>query len=181
MTEWPGLTVRRLLPEDAPAYRAARLAALIESPAAFFTRADEYARVPLAEVAARLGPGEDALTLGAFLGDELVGMVTLAREERRSRRHRAGLTGMAVLRRAQGHGVGRALLHAAIARARAMPGVSSLHLSVMETQAAARRLYASAGFTVWGSEPEGSDVGGVRLRAHWMWLPLEPPPTPRAD
>lgn len=172
MTEWPAVTVRRLLPGDAAAYHAARLAALRESPAAFFTRADEYARVPLPEVAARLRPGEDTLTLGALLAGELVGMVSVHREARRSRRHRAELTGMAVLRRAQGHGVGRQLLREAVARARAMPGVSSLHLGVVETQEAALRLYRSAGFAVWGTEPDGTEWDGVRLRVHGMWLPL---------
>ena len=47
---------------------------------------------------------------------------------------------------------------AAVAYARELPGVTSVHLVVTETQHAARRLYESLGFQYWGSEPEGLRV-----------------------
>ncbi|MDO4263082.1 MAG: GNAT family N-acetyltransferase [Deinococcus sp.] len=164
--------LRPLTPADAEAYRAARLQMLREAPAAFLTTAEEFAERPLDAVAERLRPDPENVTFGAWDGKELIGVCTLVREQRPRLRHRAEVFGMGVLARAQGQGVGRALLTAATAYARELPGVQSVHLFVMETQAPARRLYESLGFRVWGTEPHAMCIGGQLLRAHGMWLDL---------
>lgn len=112
------------------------------------------------------------MTFGAWADGELLGLATIAREERPRLRHRAGLYGVGVLAAAQGRGAGRQLVGAAVAYARELPGVTSVHLVVTETQHAARRLYESLGFQYWGSEPEGLRVDGKLIRAAMYWLDL---------
>lgn len=165
-------TIHPVLPADAEAYRAARLQMLHEAPAAFLTTAEEFATRPLKDVAARLIPNPSAVTFAAWDGDRVVGLVTLAREERPRSQHRANIFGMGVLASHQGLGLGRALLSTAIAYAHEMEGVKSLHLDVIETQQPARLLYESLGFKVWGTEPNTMCLDGQMLRAHAMWLDL---------
>ncbi|RTR25797.1 GNAT family N-acetyltransferase [Deinococcus radiophilus] len=168
-------TIRPLAPADTDAYHAARLQMLREAPSAFLTDAEEFATRPLSAVADRLKPNPNNITFGAWDGPELVGLVTLVREDSPRSCHRAHIYGMGVLERAQGQGVGGALLRTAVAYARELPGVLSLHLDVMETQEGARRLYESLGFQVWGTEPNAMCVGGQLLQAHAMWLDLSTP------
>lgn len=164
--------LRPLTPADAEAYRAARLQMLREAPRAFLTTAEEFAGRPLEAIAERLRPDPENVTFGVWDGTELVGLCTLVREQSPRLRHRADIFGMGVLNRAQGQGVGRALLTAAVAYARELPGVQSVHLFVMETQDPARRLYESLGFRVWGTEPHAICLDGELLRSHGMWLDL---------
>jgi ribosomal protein S18 acetylase RimI-like enzyme len=53
---------------------------------------------------------------------------------------------------ARGRGVGRALVEAAVARARAWPGLAQIVLGVAAHNTAARRLYRSLGFEVFALE-----------------------------
>jgi len=170
VTEQP--SVRVLTAADAPAYRAVRLLTLQTDPCAFLTTAPEFAARPLETVAARLEPGANAVTFGAFLGRELVGILTVTREERPALRHRANVFGVAVLPACRGQGCGDALLRAGVAQVRRWEGVTSLHLGVMETQKAARRLYERHGFRVWGTQPDALRVSGQSIGDHHMTLRL---------
>ena len=81
------------------------------------------------------------------------GVVTLEREAgREKRRHIAWVLRMYVPAENAGRGVGRALLRAAIDRARALPGVSKVNLTVAAHNAAAVRLYESEGFRTFSCE-----------------------------
>lgn len=154
--------VRRLGAADAPAYREVRLAALRADPAAFITTAEEYAAQTPETVAARL-TGEDSATFGAFVDGELVGILTVARETRERLLHRANVFGVAVLPAARGQGCGDALLRAGIACVGGWAGVTALHLGVMASQVAARRLYERHGFVAWGVQPDAVRVDGITL------------------
>ena len=154
--------VRWLGLADAPAYREVRLAALHADPAAFITTAEEFASQPLETVEARL-TGEASVTFGAFVGGELAGILTVARETRERLRHRANVFGVAVLPAARGQGCGDALLRAGIAEVQGWTGVTSLHLGVTASQAAARRLYERHGFVAWGIQPDAVWVDGIML------------------
>jgi ribosomal protein S18 acetylase RimI-like enzyme len=168
--------VRELSDRDAALYREVRLAALLEDPEAFITTAAEFGRRTPESVAAQLAPRPTFVTYGAFVGGSLVGLLTLAREERPRLQHRANIFGVSVAPGARGHGCGDALLRAALARARSWEGVTSVHLSVTETQAAARRLYGRHGFRVWGTQPDAlRDEAGRALSEHHLCLLLDDP------
>lgn len=167
------LDLRPLTAADAPAYRAVRLAALQSDPLAFITTAAEFAARPLPDVAAQLVPRPASVSFGAFVGEALLGLLTVARETRPALAHRANVFGVSVRPAARGQGCGDALLRAGIAHARGWEGVTSLHLGVMETQHAARRLYERHGFEVWGTQPDAvQDADGTRYAEHHLWLPL---------
>jgi len=168
------LFLRPLTPADAPAYREVRLLALETDPLAFITTAAEFAARPLAEVATQLEARPEAITFGAFVEGGLAGLLTVARETRPSLAHRANVFGVSVLPAARGRGCGDALLRAGIAHALAWKGVTSLHLGVMETQEAARRLYERHGFELWGTQPDAvRDAQGRSYAEHHLWRPLE--------
>jgi ribosomal protein S18 acetylase RimI-like enzyme len=59
----------------------------------------------------------------------------------------------------RGRGIGKALLAEAIALARAVPGLDQLLLTVVTVNTAARQLYHSGGFEVYGQEPHALKQG----------------------
>lgn len=167
--------VRRLTPADAPAYRAARLAALQADPAAFLTNTAEFAALGDDALAARLAPDAPGVTLGAFLNTDLVGLLTLVREAAPPLAHRVNVYGVSVAPPARGQGVGAALVQAGVELARSWAGVTSLYLAVMDSQPAALRLYERAGFRVWGTQPDAVRRDGRVYTEQWLSLDLTAP------
>jgi len=146
------VAIRRLDAADLRAYKALRDRMLELYPEAFTSdasaergrRADDY--LP------RLGldrPDGGHLVLGAWLGGELVGAIGLERDRRDKVRHIGHVIGMMVKPEAQGRGVGRRLLAAAVGEARAA-GLELLTLSVTEGNTGAVHLYERAGFERFG-------------------------------
>lgn len=97
------------------------------------------------------GPGDH---LVAELDGRLVGYLRLGfATPLASNVHVRQIRGLAVDEAARGKGVGRALIRAALERARAL-GARRVTLHVLAHNAAARALYAAEGFTVEGVLPE---------------------------
>ncbi len=65
------------------------------------------------------------------------------------------------------------LLSEILERARAMAGVEQVILSVGTEQAAARKLYESLGFAVYGRETHSLKVGDSYADEEWMILRLK--------
>jgi len=167
------MQIRTLTGTDAAAFRDFRLAALESEPEAFGESADEHRRTPVENLAERLrGGGAENFVLGAFDGSALMGVVGFYRDLRVKRRQRGWIWGMFVAPEWRGHGVGRALLEEAIARARSIDGLRFVLLSVSSTQGAARRLYGQIGFRVFGTEPDALQVGNGFLDEDHMVLRL---------
>ena len=173
----PGFRVRRLVRDDASAYRALRLRGLAEHPDAFTSDAEEESAKPLAWTERRIAPKPDAphdVVLGAFAdGGALVGVVGLDVDPRRKVRHVGHVFGMYVPLEARGAGVGQALLAALIACARGVPGLDRLKLTVTDGNAAARTLYERAGFVAWGTERDAIRVDGVPCAKVHMTMRIE--------
>lgn len=140
---------------------------------AFTSTAAERAAEPDAFWVRRMAaPSGLSEALGAFDGEELIGTVALEYASKPKTRHKALLIGMYAAPAARGKGVGRALLDAAIAQARAREGLLVLTLTVTEGNAPAVNLYQAAGFQVFGVEPMAIlTPSGFRNKVH-MWLPL---------
>lgn len=157
------VTIRQLVSADAAPYHALRLRMLQTYPDAFTSAYEEDVHKSLAWAEARIVPGPsnpDDFVLGAFdAAGALVGAVGLAREPKLKQRHKALLFGMYVAPEAAGHGAGRALLAACLERARAIPGLGQVVLTVTATNARARRLYEQAGFTAFGIEERAIRTG----------------------
>ena len=166
----PAIEIKPLTPDDAAAYRALMLRALEEYPASFGVSRAEVLAQSDAEVAERL---RNLLALGAHTGDgALVGLVELKRMSPIKMRHRAVVGRMYVARALQGAGLGRTLMEAVIAAARATSGVEQLSLVVDLENASALRLYTSLGFERFGVEPREIKVDGRYHDSVHMWLRL---------
>lgn len=89
------------------------------------------------------------LMIGAYIGNKLVGLVTImAISEFRKARHRAGLS-IAVLKEFQGNGIAHLLMKQCILYAKQM-GFYQLELEVACINQTALMLYLSNGFIVYG-------------------------------
>ena len=177
------MSIRELEARDAPAYRALRLRALEEHPAAFSSSYEQQRDRPLEAFAERLratSASPDSFILGCFLEERLIGTVGLCREEEPKRMHWALITGMHVAAEHQGKGYGRALLEAALARARQMPGLAVVRLGVGIANGAARSLYASLGFETYGIERQALLVDGEYVDEELMALKVDSAPTERS-
>jgi RimJ/RimL family protein N-acetyltransferase len=174
MNALPALTVRELEARDLDAYKALRDHALAHHEEAFTSDAVTEAQRSAQSYAARLGSNDaGGFTLGAFRGDALVGAVTLERDARVKVRHVGHVIGTMVHADEIGRGVGRALMGALIERASADDELESLTLTVTAGNAAAERLYARVGFTVFGTLPRAIRVGGRFFAKQHMVLSLK--------
>ena len=167
------MIIRTLTEADAQVYRDIRLRMLKEEPAAFTASYEEFSQRPLSSVSERLRTENDKpdnFSLGAFEGEQLLGTVGLWRETGAKTRHKASIWGMYVASDTRGRGIGRALLQEAISRAKALPDLEQIQLGVVVTQTAARQLYASLGFAVFGEEQRAVKIGDHYLDEEWMVL-----------
>ena len=152
--------LRVLTPADTESYRALRLEALTLEPAAFGSSAEDFENEPLESIGKRLQTIDFGnFTLGAFEGEQLVGIVTFFVEPRAKLEHKGYVFGMYVTPSARGKGIARKLLEALIARVKTYPRIKKLMLSVMTTQLEAKRLYASLGFETYALERAALKLG----------------------
>jgi RimJ/RimL family protein N-acetyltransferase len=166
--------IRRLVPDDALAYRALRLRGLQEHPDAFTSSHAEDSELPLATTKRRLAPDSLDSVFGAFVAGELAGVVGLAGEPRAKNRHKAAVFGMYVAPVHARHGIGTELLRHAIAVARSQSGLEQLVLTVTETNVGARTLYEKLGFRSFGIEPRAIRVGDTYFDKNHMIFFLAP-------
>jgi RimJ/RimL family protein N-acetyltransferase len=157
------IRIRRLGPSDGAAYQALRVQGLAEHPQAFTSSAREEAEHPLQWAQERLHPTPEKphdFFLGAFLREELVGVVGLQGRYRPKERHNATVVGMFVTPRLSGRGAGRALMRELLAQAVGCQGLEQLDLTVTAGNGRALALYAACGFTVFGVLPRAIQVDG---------------------
>jgi RimJ/RimL family protein N-acetyltransferase len=174
MTDDKAIEIRALDADDAAAFRQVRLRALRDHPEAFGSSYEEEQASPEDEAARRFRDSLSAgrVMFGAFTGGSLVGLTGIARTPRMKQRHRAAITSVYVAPESRGRGVATALLTAAIQQARAWDGVEVLELSVAVENAAARRLYAAAGFRTYGVDRRALMVDGRPVDLALMALHL---------
>ena len=168
------VSVRRLAVDDAVAYKRLRDEMLDGFPDAFTSDAETERSKPASAYLSRFAmPGDPArFTLGAWLTDRLVGVISCERDERIKVRHIGHIIGMMVRPQTQGQGVGRALLNACIAQACTLAEIELLTLSVTSSNASAIALYEKAGFTRYGQLPRAIKIGDDRFGKDLMMLAL---------
>ena len=163
--------VRKLTIEDGEALWALRLRALKDNPEAFAATYEEALRNGKEQFIQRIVPKKDAFYLGAFESD-LIGMVYLRRDEGRKNFHKGRVLSMYVLPESRGLGVGKALLQEVITQANRLSGLEQLHLMVVTTNDAARSLYHSMGFEVYGTVLQAFKADGQYWNEELMVLRL---------
>lgn len=172
--------IRRLVPDDAEAFRDARQSGLREHPLSFSSSPQDDRARTLDGARAVLADSSESIVFGAFVGEQagearetLVGVVGLFRDRHAKAAHKMHVWGMYVLSQHRGRGFGARLLDAAIGHARSVPGVTTVRLSVSATAPDAQRLYERAGFRVWGVEPDALRFEGRSAEELHMELPLD--------
>jgi len=168
------MQVRILGESDAEAFHQMRRERLDQDPHAFAESPSEAAAISLESVRARLrqSSGEN-FVVGAFSPEgALVAMAGFARSPRLKSRHKGTIWGVYARSAVRGQGVGRAVLTALIDRARREPGLEQIHLTVSVGQHAAKALYKSLGFQVFGMERHALKVDGQYVDEDHMvlWL-----------
>ena len=159
------------------AFRALRLDALRHHPEAFVPTWEDERSVEPAIVAARFRndwTSDGSFILGAFSGGRLVGSVGVRRWPREKQRHRATMWILYTDPSFRGRGIGRRLLHEAIAQCRLLPDLEVLQLSVSTESRAARQMYVDAGFRSCGVEPKALRLPDRYVDVEMMVLDLEP-------
>lgn len=163
------MDIRILHPADAAQYRELRLRALREHPEAFTSGYEEESTKSTDTTKVRLSGKGGNTFWGAFRPEGLVGMVGMDREQNVKNGHKAKLVGMYVAPEAGRRGIGRALVNALLAEARAT-GVELLVLTVTHGNDSARELYARCGFQTFGIEPDAVRIAGQSYAKEHMYL-----------
>jgi RimJ/RimL family protein N-acetyltransferase len=172
------VTIRRLVPADAIAYRQCMLEAYERHPDAFTSSVSERAALPLSWWESRVSedPHASDVVFGAFDERQLVGAAGLSFETRQKAHHKATLFGIYVPSEFRHRGVGRALVLAALEHARSRPRVKLVQLTVTQGNDGAHTLYAHCGFVQFGLEPFAIAVGEEFVSKIHMWCNLERQP-----
>jgi RimJ/RimL family protein N-acetyltransferase len=166
------ITIRNLVPADAPAYAAFRTEMLADTPHAFTASPGDDPGQNIEGVRASLA-GPNYAIVGAFDENQrLVGVAGINRQEKAKRAHIAWVWGVYVTPSCRGQGVARRLIAGTIQTARSWPGVQRMSLSVSATSATARRVYESHGFIAWGTEPDALRTGGKSYDEVYLSLDL---------
>lgn len=170
------IEIRRLTAEDAHAYYGLRLEALEREPLAFGESSEEHRGITIESIGKKLGSnqeGAEALVLGAFTEDAFVGMAGFARLAGPKKRHKAMIWGVYVQPEWRRKGIARVLLSEVLERAKAIPGLELVFLTVNPQQTPAKKLYESLGFETYGREPRALKIGDEYVDEDLMILRLK--------
>jgi ribosomal protein S18 acetylase RimI-like enzyme len=166
------MLIRKLIEADLDALWALRLRALGDNPEAFSSTHDEVIARGPGWLGRRLrDEASHFFYLGAF-DPELIGMVGFGREQGRKEEHKGMLVSMYVAPEQRGRGLGRALVQELIARARLIPGLEQIHLTVTTTEQPAQALYRSQGFQIYGTARRALKSDGQYWDEDFMMLEL---------
>jgi GNAT superfamily N-acetyltransferase len=119
---------------------------------------------------ARCAPPAPGLTVGAFAGEQLVGMASYVPQTRLKTRHKAFMVAVYLKPAWRSTGVGRAMVETIIAHARRQRVI--LQCGAAMHNLPARRLYHALGFVPYGVERDALVVNGQGFDEELLMLDL---------
>lgn len=166
--------LRRLTPDDAPAFREIRAEMCTRHPEAFGDTPEEIAATPDDTILLWVTPVDTCpqnFILGAFDEDtsgreRLLGTVAFRREGGFKERHICLIWAVYLREEGRGRGLARKMMEMVIEECRRIDGLEKLVLSVALPQTAARTLYTSLGFYTTGFNREGYKLADGRYVDH---------------
>jgi len=166
--------IRLFTERDAQSLWDLRMLALETDPWSFGESPEELRAISAEDFAARLRAGRaENFIVGAFEEGAAIGMIGCYQEVSLKRRHKAWIWGVFVAPATRGRGIAKSLMQAAIIRAKKIPGLEMLLLTVAVDQPAPRKLYQSLGFRSIGVEPRGLKIGNEAKDEENMVLEFE--------
>jgi ribosomal protein S18 acetylase RimI-like enzyme len=147
--------IRELSPEDAQQFKELRRRAVELNESGFASALDEWWSRPIPEIEAMLKEEHASLNdfiLGAFEGDQLVGMVGFFRPAKPKLERKGHIWGMFLLPEWRGQRIAGQLLDELISRAKKLPGLEQLQLTTLNRYKASISLYKSRGFRIFATE-----------------------------
>ncbi|WP_411955056.1 N-acetyltransferase family protein [Alkalibacillus sp. S2W] len=144
------MEIRELYPNDAEEYLTIRLEALKNNPSAFASSYEEEKNVYAEKYKSSFNNKSSAITFGAYEESQLVGVVTLVKEQPLKLSHRANIVAMYIKPEKRGYGIGKALVLSVIEQTKNIGGIEQIYLTVVTTNVPAKKMYASCGFEVFG-------------------------------
>ena len=163
------MDIRKLGPQDAETYFNIRLEALFNNPEAFGSSYEEEKKQSADKYKERF-QDTASYTFGAFGDSKLVGVITLMTETRMKLRHRTTIFAMYVTPEMRGKGVAKSLMNEAINKAMTLEGIEQIYLTVVSSNVAAKKLYTSLGFEVYGTEKRALKIDQTYLDEDLMVL-----------
>lgn len=141
------------------------------------TQDEEFFRITPADEANAIFPtkdNEESFTIGAYVDNELAGIVSFIRDgaNREKLRHKGTLLRMYVSGTHRGKGIARQLIEVLIERVKAIEGIEQINLTVMDQNETAKRLYEKFGFVTYGSEQHAIKWKGKYFTENQMVLKL---------
>ncbi|MFL0801520.1 MAG: GNAT family N-acetyltransferase [Agarilytica sp.] len=118
-------------------------------------------------------PAEGTVVFGAFVHDQLTGVLALSRHLSPKYQHKAFLWGMYILPEFRGSGTAQALMRAAITWGTQHPEVIAISLQVTESNIRGQKFYTRFGFTVFGSEKNALFAAGQYHGIYYMALDVK--------
>lgn len=145
------MDIRFLTGIDSTHYKSLRLEALQNNPEAYSSSYEEEINIPLHQTQNRLN-AEHSYTIGAFIDKKLVGTATLVVETKKKIQHRATIVSVYVHPKHRNVGLGKRLLSELIKKAKSLPRIEQIYLTVTASNLPAKKLYHSIGFEMYGIE-----------------------------
>lgn len=152
------VSVRRLGPDDAEAYRALRLEALQRHPEAFGSSYEEEEPRLIERWQENLA-ADDVVTLGAYLERDLAAIGTLVPSPNAKSAHKASIYSIYTRWDCRGRGLCTRIMLQLLEEGRRR-NRTAFRLFVAEPNVAARRLYERLGFRAYGLEPDATRIDG---------------------
>jgi len=159
--------LKKLTARDAEAYQQLRLEGLFNHPCEFGASFEEEANLSLKEVGERLNKSS---IYGAFLEDRLFAIAGYRRFNGLKKQHKGQLYGVYVGKSGRRRGLGEAVVHHVIEKART--DVEQLTATVASLNLPAKSLYEKLGFIAFGHEPRAHKVGDRYFDQDHMMLML---------
>lgn len=117
----------------------------------------------------------DSFTLGAYVGNELAGVVSFSRDgiDREKLKHKGLLFRMYVSKHFRGNGIAKMLMEDLVNRVKLIGDIEQINLTVIANNAQAKTLYEKFGFVTFGSEQHAIKWKGKYFTEDQMVLRLK--------